>query len=332
MAEIWDLYDGLGNQTNKLHERGKTIPYGYFHMVVGCFIFNEDNELLMQQRQSNKTWANQWDICSAMGSALAGEDMRTAISREVKEELGLDLDFSKDHPIFTIYGADYFTHYFVKRVENKKISLKLQASEVQAAKFVNQATYQDMKNSGICIPYFMFSEHVFDFMHFPGPLQNLNGAISNIQIEPLQKEDLATCLTLFKETVQYINSRDYDKQQIAAWINPKRTLTTWENSFKNHQGFKAVYSKQIIGFIDIDDQGYLDRLYVHAKYQNHGVAKQLVHAVENYYRQQQIKEIYTHASITAQPFFAHLGYQTIKKQVVEPNGVKMYNFVMKKQL
>lgn len=332
MAEIWDLYDGLGNKVNQLHERGKPVPYGYFHMVVACFIFNEDHELLMQQRQSNKTWAEQWDICGATGSALAGEDMQTAIKREVKEEIGLDLDFANEHPIFTIYGDDYFTHYFIKRVETKNVTLTLQTSEVKAAKIVDKAAYQDMRKNGNCIPYFMFSEHVFDFMHIHGPLQTLSGAISQIQIEPLQRADLATCLSLFKETIRIVNSRDYNEKQIEAWINPNRTLASWEDSFSSHQGFKAVYRQQIIGFIDMDDNGYLDRLYVHAKYQNFGVAKQLVKAVEAYYRQKQIIEIHMRASITARPFFEHLGYQTVRKQIVVVNGIEMYNFVMKKQL
>lgn len=55
----------------------------------------------------------------------------------------------------------------------------------------------------------------------------------------------------------------------------------------------------IVGFGDIDNTGYLDRLYVHKDYQNQGIAKAMCDKLEQH---NAYNEITTHASITAKPF------------------------------
>lgn len=85
----------------------------------------------------------------------------------------------------------------------------------------------------------------------------------------------------------------------------------------------------IIGFGDIDETGYLDKLYVHKDYQRQGVATAICNCME--------EDIITncitvHASITAQPFFEKRGFQKIKLQEVERQGILLKNYIMKKYL
>ncbi len=43
------------------------------------------------------------------------------------------------------------------------------------------------------------------------------------------------------------------------------------------------------------------------------------------------KPLYTHASITAKPFFIKRGYKVIKQQLVEREGILLENYVMEKR-
>ncbi|MCP8855721.1 MULTISPECIES: GNAT family N-acetyltransferase [Latilactobacillus] len=83
----------------------------------------------------------------------------------------------------------------------------------------------------------------------------------------------------------------------------------------------------MIGFGDIDQAGYLDRLFVHADYQRRGVATAICHQLE----QAVAGRVITHASITARPFFESRGYQVIREQQVARQGVLLTNFVMEKE-
>lgn len=82
---------------------------------------------------------------------------------------------------------------------------------------------------------------------------------------------------------------------------------------------------RIVGFGDMDSDGYLDRLYVHKDYQRRGIGTAICDALEN---QSSAKMFSTHASITAKPFFEKRGYAAVKKQQVERRGVRMTNYVM----
>lgn len=133
---------------------------------------------------------------------------------------------------------------------------------------------------------------------------------------------------LFYNTVHTVNAADYTKVQLDAWASENIDINKWDASFREHFTVVAVASGSdtIIGFGDIDDTGYLDRLYVHKDYQGRGVASAICDRLER----RRNGRIITHASITAKPFFEKRGYRTIKEQRVLRDGIELTNFVMEK--
>lgn len=93
MAEIWDIYDKNRKLIGLTVERGKPMKQNQYHLVVDVWIMNSKGEWLISKRTPNKHFPLMWE-CTG-GSAIAGEDSITAALREVKEELGLDLNKKK---------------------------------------------------------------------------------------------------------------------------------------------------------------------------------------------------------------------------------------------
>ena len=88
--ELWDIYDGERRKTGRLHERGKHLAKGDYHLVVHVWIRNRRGEWLIDKRAPEKEVApGIWE--TAGGSALAGESSLEAALREVREELGIAL-------------------------------------------------------------------------------------------------------------------------------------------------------------------------------------------------------------------------------------------------
>ena len=141
------------------------------------------------------------------------------------------------------------------------------------------------------------------------------------------KTDCAELAELFYDTVHTVNAKDYTQEQLDAWATGKVNLEAWNESFQAHHTVVAEMDGQIVGFGDMDETGYLDRLYVHKDYQRRGVAAAICDALE---QRTKAAEFTTHASITARPFFEKRGYTVAREQQVERRGVWLTNFVMKK--
>ncbi|MEG1427186.1 MAG: GNAT family N-acetyltransferase [Oscillospiraceae bacterium] len=139
-------------------------------------------------------------------------------------------------------------------------------------------------------------------------------------------EDGREMAELFYETVHTVNAKDYTERQLAVWATGDVDLEKWNASFLAHYSLVAVEEGKIVGFGDMDEQGYLDRLYVHKDNQGKGVASAICRRLEERVQ----GKFTTHASITALPFFLKRGYRILREQQVERQGVRLTNFVMEK--
>ena len=89
--EYIDVFDINYNHIGK-EEKDKAHLDGLWHQTFHCWIVRPDNRILFQLRSKDKsTHPDKLDI-SAAGHLSAGESIEDGI-REIKEELGIDVDF-----------------------------------------------------------------------------------------------------------------------------------------------------------------------------------------------------------------------------------------------
>lgn len=86
MNEFLDYYDEDGNflgtaTRDEVHEKG------LWHNTVHCWLYTKDGKLMFQIRASRGTF-----YTTASGHVMAGETISEAFHREIKEEIGLELD------------------------------------------------------------------------------------------------------------------------------------------------------------------------------------------------------------------------------------------------
>lgn len=157
----------------------------------------------------------------------------------------------------------------------------------------------------------------------------IHGFYSNMKIRKYKSDDILEIAELFYNTVHTINARDYTKEQLDNWATGKVDLEKWDRSFLSHFTCVAVENNFIAGFGDIDEKGYIDKLYVHKDFQRKGIATLLCDQLESTVR---TNSVIVQASITAKPFFEKRDYKVIKEQYVERKGVLLKNCLMEKGL
>lgn len=153
-----------------------------------------------------------------------------------------------------------------------------------------------------------------------------------MKIRIYHSDDCEEIIELFYNTVHSINAKDYTKEQLNVWATKTIDPIVWDKSLAEHYAVVAEINGSIVGFGDIDNTGYLDRLYVHRNYQGKRIGTAIITELENYALKKNLNFISTHASITAKPFFEKFGYYVVKEQVVERSGQRLINFVMQNNL
>lgn len=93
-----------------------------------------------------------------------------------------------------------------------------------------------------------------------------------MRLRQYREADCKVLAELFFNTVHVINAKDYAPKQLNAWATGQIDLKQWNTSFLAHDTVVAEIGHKIVGFGDIDNAGYLDRLFVHADYQGVGIA------------------------------------------------------------
>jgi putative acetyltransferase len=145
-------------------------------------------------------------------------------------------------------------------------------------------------------------------------------------------DDCKEIVKLFYDTVHTVNLKNYNSVQLDAWAPKGIDMDVWNESLSKSQTVVVEINGVIVGFGNLDDTGYFDRLYVHKGFQGQGIATIIANELEKYAQQQGIMVVTTEASITARPFFERRDYQTVKKQSIMRKGRTLTNFMMKKDL
>lgn len=145
--EIWDILDENGNRTNRTIIRGQELQPGDYHLVVHIWVVNDKNEFLIQKRAEHlKLMPGMWAVTG--GSAVQGEDSLTAAVREVKEELGIDVDLTNFTRIARVKRKDSIADVWLARQNVALEDIKLQAEEVSDARWASKEAIEAMLQEG----------------------------------------------------------------------------------------------------------------------------------------------------------------------------------------
>lgn len=154
----------------------------------------------------------------------------------------------------------------------------------------------------------------------------------DIRIRAYRAEDLDALIDLFTGSVRQVASRDYSPAQIEAWAPVAVNREQWATRLGSRPTCVAEAGGQIVGFSDLEPDGHIDMLFVHADHQGRGVARALLDHIHVRAHEQGIDRLFTEASITARPFFERNGFEVMKAQDVELRGQSFRNYRMAKNL
>lgn len=156
--------------------------------------------------------------------------------------------------------------------------------------------------------------------------------MTDLLIRPYLPDDLDALIELFTGSVRQVASRDYKPAQIEAWAPVAVNREHWVTRLASRPTYVAEAGSEIVGFSDLEPDGHIDMLFVHADHQGRGVARALLDHINARAHEQGIDRLFTEASITARPFFELNGFEVVEAQDVELRGQSFRNYRMAKSL
>ena len=174
MEELIDVLDENGNKTGRIETRKIVHQEGLYHRIVVIAIIDKNGNVLMQQRSiKKKTNPEKWDI-SVAGHVSSGQTSIQAAIREIKEEVGIDINekelkfictYKSGGKLFDNYTANHINDfYIVKRDKIDLDKIQMQEDEVQDIKLCNKKKVQDIINSNNVVRREKAYEELFEYL------------------------------------------------------------------------------------------------------------------------------------------------------------------------
>lgn len=134
--ELLDIVNENDELTGETKDREFIHTNNLYHRHASCWILNNKGEILLQRRSlTKKKRPGVWSKTG--GHVSAGETVVDAIKREVKEEIGLEIN---DRDIFLMHkfksdDPKFFSYNYIVVTNNKIEDYILQMEEVDAVKY-----------------------------------------------------------------------------------------------------------------------------------------------------------------------------------------------------
>lgn len=144
--EIVDLLNARKELTGEKAERNN-VPLGKYRLSIHIWIINDKNELLIQQRSSNrKMFPNKWT--NTGGACVSGETSIETVCRELKEELNIIPIINNLEFIASYKREKDFVDVWILRQNINIEDIIFQTEEVQDAKWVKIEEWKKMVEDG----------------------------------------------------------------------------------------------------------------------------------------------------------------------------------------
>lgn len=151
-----------------------------------------------------------------------------------------------------------------------------------------------------------------------------------IVIRDYKECDAEDLWKLFFNTIRTVNRRDYSQLQVEAWAPDSFNAEYWEKRMDGLSPFVAEIDGVIAGYTDLQNDGLIDHFFCHHEYQGKGVGGALMNHVFEVGKARGVQRYYSEVSITARPFYEHLGFHFVRAKYAIVNGQELkYNLMEK---
>lgn len=153
-----------------------------------------------------------------------------------------------------------------------------------------------------------------------------------MEIREFKPGDEAALFRVFFTAIHEVAARDYSREQVAAWAPADFDMGLWAGRMQEIRPFVAVLGSEIVGYADVQSDGYIDHFFVSGFRPRQGIGKRLMARIHEEAGALGLAELTSNVSKTAEPFFALHGFHVVERGFPVRRGVTLQNALMRKKL
>jgi putative acetyltransferase len=131
---------------------------------------------------------------------------------------------------------------------------------------------------------------------------------------------------VFFTSIRTTCAKDYSNAQLEVWAPQTYDHNSWNERIRGIRPFVARLDGKIVGYSDLQLDGYIDHFFVHGEFQARGIGTALMSTILKQGAESQF--LCSQVSITAKPFFIRHGFEVLKAQEVSIQNIKLKNYYM----
>jgi putative acetyltransferase len=149
-----------------------------------------------------------------------------------------------------------------------------------------------------------------------------------VNVIPYHCGDVGALATLFTASVHQLAVPHYNEAQRNAWapLTPA-DLASWHRRLSRLHTLVAKNAANVGGFISYEDNGHIDLLYVDPAFARRGIGSMLLASVATAISN---ADLFTEASLVAEPFFSRRGFSIVEEQTVTYHGTVFRRYAMRR--
>ncbi|WP_246077693.1 GNAT family N-acetyltransferase [Neptunomonas concharum] len=129
-----------------------------------------------------------------------------------------------------------------------------------------------------------------------------------------------------------MSSDDYTDAEREAWAPTPPDYDFWQLRCNTKRPFVAENKGKLVGFIELEEDGHIDCLYVAPLFQGQGIASALLTYARRMAKERNIGSLYVEASKPAKHFFESEGFLLTQVNKVTLRGETLINYTMVGQI
>lgn len=131
-------------------------------------------------------------------------------------------------------------------------------------------------------------------------------------------------------SVHTLCTNDYSPDELEAWVPKNMDVKKLSRSLLMNVTWVAELRGMLVGFICLERDGYINRLFTHPDYTGRGIATALLNTAIDWAKRKNIKRIFLAASKTGYGFYLRNGFHVSGIETVERRGIVFENKIMEK--